>query len=227
MGHIFRSENKKNEDLDSLLLYVLMGTVIGARLFHVIFYDPVYYFNHPLSIIKVWEGGLASHGGGIGIIVGIYLFKRVRPDYSFLWIVDNLTIPVIFGAALIRIGNFFNSEIIGVPSNYPWSVIFSRIDSIPRHPSQLYESFLYLMIFLLMTLIYAKTTIKSRSGALTGIFLTLVFTGRILLEFLKSNQESYNTFVMFNTGQLLSIPMIIVGILLLLRTLKKVPNESL
>ena len=222
MGHIFESEGKNNEDLDPLLIHIMLGTIIGAKLFHVIFYNPVYYLNHPLSIIKVWEGGLASHGGGIGIIVGIYFFKRRREGYSFLWITDRLSIPVILGGTLIRTGNFFNSEIVGHPSNYPWSVIFSRIDNIPRHPSQLYESLLYLTIFLLLFFLYRKTTMKNLNGVFTGIFLTLVFTGRFFLEFLKMKQESYDTFIALNTGQLLSLPFIIVGIILILKGQKEV-----
>lgn len=217
---IFEKENKSLNDLDSLFFISILGTIIGARLFHVIFYEPFYYLNNPVSVLKVWEGGLASHGGGIGIVTGLYLFIRNRPDYSFLWLTDILTIPVVFGGALIRIGNFFNSEIVGMASSAPWAIIFKRIDNIPRHPSQLYESLLYFITSIFLLFLYKKTNSIERRGLLTGVFLVVVFTGRIFLEFFKMKQESYNTLSPFNTGQLLSIPMIIAGIILLIKAFR-------
>ncbi|MCP3925951.1 MAG: prolipoprotein diacylglyceryl transferase [Desulfobacterales bacterium] len=221
MRDVFVKEKKNIKDLENLFIYIVFGTIIGARLAHCIFYEPLYTLKDPLSILRIWEGGLASHGGGIGIVIGIYIFKRRRDDYSFLWITDNLTIPVAFGGILIRLGNFFNSEIVGLRSEYPWSIVFKRIDDFPRHPSQLYESLLYFIIFIIIGIIYKKTEFRKKEGILTGLLLLMIFSGRFVLEFLKMKQESYDSILVFNTGQLLSIPVMIIGIVLIIYRIRK------
>jgi len=140
MGRIYRREGQDERELDPLSLYAVLGVVIGARLGHVLFYDPGFYFTHPLEILKVWKGGLASHGAGIGLFIALYLFTRRYPTHSYLWLLDRLTLPAALGGAFIRLGNFFNSEILGKPTGADWGIIFERVDSIPRNPVQLYES---------------------------------------------------------------------------------------
>ena len=141
------------ESLDDLLMYSVLGIVVGARLAHCLFYDPSYYFSHPLKILAIWEGGLASHGGGLGVIIAGYFYQR-KYKMSFIWLLDRLAISTALFGFFVRMGNFVNSEIIGIPTNVPWAVVFSRIDNLPRHPAQLYESLSYLTIFCLLFAAY-------------------------------------------------------------------------
>jgi len=220
MQRIFRREGKPAGDLDALLLYMMAGTLIGARLGHVLFYDPVYYLSHPIEIIKIWKGGLASHGGGIGIFIALYLYVRNRPDQSYFWLLDRMVIPTALAGALIRTGNLFNSEIIGVPASVPWAVVFARVDPLPRHPAQLYEAVAYALIFLLLLGLYRLRQGNVRAGLLLGIFLTAVFTARFIVEFFKVRQAAYGPELTMSVGQWLSVPMIIIGAVLLLRKKK-------
>ncbi len=220
MQWIFKRENKSTDDLDALLWYLIIGVIVGARLGHVVFYDPEFYFSHPLKILKIWEGGLASHGGAIGALIGLYLFKRTR-EYSYLWLLDRLAIPTALLAAFIRTGNLFNSEIIGIKTSVPWAIIFERVDSVARHPAQVYEATSYLFIFIVLLTLYKKSNIKQKSGMLFGILLSFVFIARFLIEFVKSKQEAYNSELWLNTGQLLSIPFILVGLLLIIFSIRK------
>ena len=221
MTQIYISEKKPVGDLTSLMNHMIIGTVAGARLAHCLFYDPVYYFNHPLSIIKIWEGGLASHGGAVGIILGLWIYSRKKKDQPFLWLLDRIALAAVPGGALIRIGNFFNSEIYGYHSTLPWAVIFRRIDLLPRHPSQLYESFVCLIGFFILAVLYRKYKNKYSAGLLSGVFLTFIFSTRFLLEFLKEPQAAYTTDLALNTGQIVSIPFLITGLILICRTLNK------
>jgi len=219
MQYIFKRENKPVETIDSLLIYMVLGTVIGARLGHVFFYDPGYYLSHPLEIVMVWKGGLASHGAGIGILTATYLFCK-KHGFNFLWSVDRLVIPIALSGAFIRLGNFFNSEILGIPANVPWAVIFSRIDMTPRHPVQLYESFCYALIFIVLFIIYRKNTFKPRPGLLFGTFLVLVFSVRLTLEAFKSKQEAFEPAMALSMGQWLSLPFLLVGVFFIVRAIK-------
>jgi prolipoprotein diacylglyceryl transferase len=126
MFHIFKKEGKKERQVEILTLYMVVATIIGARLGHVLFYEPARYLSNPLDILKVWEGGLASHGGAAGILIALYLFSRKYKDISYLWILDRIVIVVAITAVLIRIGNFMNSEIIGVPTDKAYGVVFGR-----------------------------------------------------------------------------------------------------
>ncbi len=220
MHWIYSREDKDVEQLDRLLWYLAIGTIVGARLAHCLFYDPAYYFSHPWKILAIWEGGLASHGANIGILLGLYFYQRKTTD-TYLWLVDRVAVACALGASFIRIGNFFNSEILGVPTDVPWAVIFARVDYIPRHPVQLYESFCYLLIYFLLLVVYKKTAGKVRDGLLFGIFTSTVFFARFFLEFIKTRQASYNSELWLSTGQMLSIPFFLVGVFFIFRALRK------
>ncbi len=214
---IYKREHKPLEDLDTLLVYMLLGTIIGARLGHCIFYDPGYYFSQPVRILKVWEGGLASHGAAIGILLALYLYARKRPDQPFLWLVDRMVIAVAIGGSFIRLGNFFNSEIIGRPAHVPWAVVFDRVDAIPRHPTQIYEALAYLLIFVYLLYKYKRQGAKTPHGQLFGLFLILVFGFRFFVEFFKEYQEPFEAHLPLDMGQILSIPLVLLGIYYLAR----------
>ena len=215
MTWIYRREGKDEASLDDMLWYIGLGTLIGARVGHCLFYDPSYYFNNPLKIIAIWEGGLASHGAIIGILSALYLFQRKHAE-NYLWFLDRAGIAGSLGASFVRMGNFFNSEIVGVPTSVPWAVIFSRLDFLPRHPVQLYESISYLGVFILLVLFYRKKAADLREGVIFSAFLIGIFLARFLLEFLKTKQEAYTNELWFSTGQLLSLPFILAGILFIL-----------
>ena len=219
---IFKRENRSEHDLNDLVWYMILGTVIGARLGHCFFYNPDYYLAHPLEIIQVWKGGLASHGAAIGILTALYLFVSKKKNFSFLWIVDRIVITVALSGFFIRMGNLFNSEIIGKPTNGKWGVIFVSVDNIPRHPAQFYESVAYLLIFIFLLSLYFKLNAKFKNGLLTGLFLILIFGFRFFVEFFKEIQSMFEQSMFLNMGQLLSIPFVILGIFLLIRKDKKI-----
>jgi len=220
MTWVFKKENRPQTDLEQLSVYMIFGTVIGARLGHCLFYNPVYYLSNPIEIIKVWEGGLASHGAAIGIIVAIYLFSNKKKNYSMLWVLDRVVIVVALAGTFIRLGNLFNSEIIGKPSEVAWAFIFYAIDDLPRHPTQLYESIAYFIIFIILWFVYYKGFEKNESGLLFGLFLILVFSFRFFVEFLKENQTGFEAGMALNMGQLLSIPFVIIGLIFINRSFK-------
>ncbi len=211
MQWVYRREGKNVEQLDDLLWYMAIGTIVGARLGHTLFYDPGYYLSHPMKILAIWEGGVASHGASIGIILSLYLFSRKFKE-NFLWLLDRVAMASMAAASLIRIGNFFNSEIVGVPTHVPWAIIFTRVDSLPRHPVQLYESASYALIFGVLVLIYRQISDKKIHGFLFGIFCILAFSARFVLEFFKTRQASYNHDFWLTTGQILSIPFFLIGV---------------
>ena len=168
----------------------MVGTVVGARLGHCLLYEPEYYLRHPLEILAVWRGGLASHGGVLGIALAVWLFAR-RTGREVLWLLDRVAVAAPAAAACIRVGNFFNSEIVGRPSSVPWAVVFARVDPLPRHPAMLYEAAAYLVIFAAMVWLERHTELRDRAGALTGMVLVLVFAFRFAIEFLKEPQEAF------------------------------------
>jgi phosphatidylglycerol:prolipoprotein diacylglycerol transferase len=223
---VYKRENKPKEALDPLLIYMLLGTVIGARLGHCLFYDASYYLSHPIKIFKVWEGGLASHGAAIGILLSLYLFSRKHPEQPFLWLVDRIVITVALAGSFIRLGNLFNSEIIGKPADVPWSFVFERVDNIPRHPTQIYESVAYFIIFVILFRIYKKYGSATPRGYLLGLFLVLVFGFRFFVEFLKENQVAFESGMALNMGQILSIPAVIGGMILIYYSLKSKNIEN-
>jgi phosphatidylglycerol:prolipoprotein diacylglycerol transferase len=211
------AEGKPTEALDSLLVHLVLGTTIGARLGHCLFYDPAYYLSRPLEILKIWEGGLASHGGVAGVIFATWLFLRKNPEFNLFWLYDRLAIFTAMTGGFIRIGNLMNSEILGKPTDGSWGVVFQRVDQIPRHPAMIYESLSYFAIFALSYGIYLKKRAKMPSGFLFGLILSLIFTARFFLEFFKENQSSFENEMAVNMGQLLSLPFVAIGIYLMLR----------
>ena len=220
MTWVFKKEGRPRTDLEQLSVYMIFGTVIGARLGHCLFYNPEYYLSNPIEILKVWEGGLASHGAAIGILTAIYLFSSKKRNYPMIWTLDRIVIVVALSGTFIRLGNLFNSEIIGKPTDVSWGFIFTAVDDIPRHPAQLYESIAYFIIFLILLFIYYKGIEKKKSGLLFGIFLVLVFTFRFFVEFLKENQSGFEEAMILNMGQLLSIPFVIAGIIFITKPFK-------
>lgn len=218
----FERAGGSREEASRLLSYVVVGTVVGARLGHCLLYQPGYYLSHPLEILMVWRGGLASHGGVLGIALAVWLFAR-RTGRDVLWLLDRVAVAAPVAAACIRIGNFFNSEIVGRPSDGPWAVVFARLDSVPRHPAMLYEAAGYLMIFAAMIWLERHTELRERPGALTGIVLVLVFSFRFAIEFLKEPQETFEAALPLDMGQLLSIPAVLLGAWLL-RVAKRRPR---
>lgn len=218
---IFNKENRSEKDLNDLVWYMVGGTVIGARLGHCLFYNPDYYLSHPIEILLVWKGGLASHGAAIGILFSIYWYIKKRKNFSFLWLMDRIVITVALAGFFIRMGNLFNSEIYGMPTNVPWAFVFAAVDGQPRHPTQIYEALAYLFVFIILYVIYIRSFAKIKEGFLFGLFLILVFGFRFAIEFLKENQSLFEEKMLINMGQLLSIPLIILGIYILLRKDKK------
>lgn len=216
MKRIYVREGLDVESLDNLLIYCVIGIVVGARLAHVLFYDPSYYFAHPAKILAIWEGGLASHGGGLGAILALYYYHR-KMKLPFLFLLDRLAIATAIFGFFVRIANFVNSEILGVPSDKPWAIVFERVDMLPRHPAQLYEALAYLSIFIALWAIYKTTEMKQKQGALFGLFLVWVFSARFAIEFVKVKQAAYAQDWTMSAGQMLSIPFLLVGVFLLVK----------
>jgi phosphatidylglycerol---prolipoprotein diacylglyceryl transferase len=218
MQAIYKREGKPVAHLDTLLWYVILGTVIGARLGHCLFYEPAYYLSNPIEILKIWEGGLASHGGTVGVLVALWLYSRRHPQEPLGWLADRLTIPTALTATLIRLGNLFNSEIYGKITTLPWAFVFERVDPHPRHPTQLYEASAYLLLFGVLLYLYRRhLPFWQKPYRPLGLFLLWVFGWRILIEFVKEPQASFEETLPLHMGQLLSIPFIALGLYFLFR----------
>ena len=228
MTKIFAKEKKSEKDLNDLLWYVLIGTVVGARLGHCLFYNPEYYLSNPLEIFMTWKGGLASHGAAIGITIAIIMYSKKKSGQSFLWVYDRVVITVALAGFFIRMGNLMNSEIIGSVTDVPWAFKFVNAyvsdPMLPRHPAQLYEALSYLSIFVLLFSIYQKSYKKIKEGYIFGLFLTLIFSARFIIEFFKENQSAFEQGMTLNMGQLLSIPLILWGLYLLFLNNKSIKS---
>ena len=214
LAWMYKHEGKSSENIDTLFFYVIVGAVVGARLAHCFLYEPTYFLEHPSEIIAVWKGGLASHGGVVGFLLSVWLYSRKYSE-SYAWILSRLSISAALTGSAIRFGNFMNSEIVGTPTDVPWAVIFQRLDNLPRHPVQLYESFIYFLIFILLFTIYRKVKPTFATKVLPALFFLTIFTARFFLEFIKTKQASYETGLL-STGQMLSLPFIALGIGLLI-----------
>ncbi|HRP38110.1 MAG: prolipoprotein diacylglyceryl transferase [Chitinophagales bacterium] len=206
-----KREGKDPEKMADLMIYVFSAALIGARLAQAIFYEPELYLQNPVEIFKVWKGGLASHGGVVGVFVGMWIFSKKFPDYGYLWLMERTAITAMIAGILIRFGNLMNSEIVGKVTDVSWAFIFERVDELPRHPTVLYEAIAYLLIFIFQLLLYRK--IKNLlPGIYLSVFLTVVFSTRLLLEFTKQ-PESSGVFGLSNT-QTLSLPLIAAGLIM-------------
>jgi len=221
---IFKKESKDTKPLDNFLIYAIVGAVVGARLMHCFAYEPEFYLSHPLEILKVYKGGLASHGGMLGVIVAIYLFCK-KYNLSFMWMLSRVTIPGAITAAFVRFGNLFNSEILGLPSDKPWAIVFARIDMIPRHPVQLYEAFSYLLLVAILLYIYKKVSPIFATKILPAVFLTYMFSVRFLLEYTKTRQADYQWDLPLTTGQALSLPFILIGVVWMVIALRSAKRQ--
>ncbi len=216
--YFFKREGVKLELLDPLLYTLLLATIIGARLGHCIFYQPEYYFGSVqgfLEIFMPWKGGLASHGGTIALLVAIWIFSRKygkSNGFDYVWLLDHLAVAVAFAATFIRLGNLFNSEIYGNVTQLPWGVIYSlRGETLPKHPTQIYEALSYLILGLSLFSLYRFRLEKLYRGTLVGIFLIVCFGMRFVIEFVKEPQVGFEENMFLNMGQLLSIPFVCIG----------------
>lgn len=226
MYYIFKKEGRPAKDVDSLTVYIILATLIGARLGHFLFYDPSVFITDPLQILLPPYAGLASHGGAIGILIGLGLFCR-KHKYNYLWMVDRLVIVVCITGGFIRLGNLLNSEIIGTPATVPWAFIFTHVDNVPRHPAQLYEAIYCFLLFTLLFFIWKRKRTTMRNGFIFGIFLVVLWSLRFIDEFFKISQERFEDTLPLNMGQILSIPFIIIGIIILIRTSKPKPTPKM
>jgi prolipoprotein diacylglyceryl transferase len=222
----FKKEGQNLELLDKLTIYMALGTIIGARLGHCLFYEPDYYLKNPVEILKIWQGGLASHGAVVGNLLALWLFVR-KYKKPFIWLVDRIVVVVALAGALIRLGNLMNSEIYGIETALPWGFVFIKnLEVVPKHPTQIYEALTYFLIFVLLIWLYFKNEGKPRPGIFFSLFLILVFGMRILIEFIKEDQVAFEAGMALNMGQWLSIPLVILGaVLLWFFARKPVPGE--
>jgi prolipoprotein diacylglyceryl transferase len=214
--YIFKQEGKPERDVETLTVFMVLSTIIGARLGHCLFYEPEYYLANPIKILKIWEGGLASHGATIGILFALWLYARKKKDQSYLWVVDRIVITVALAGGLIRLGNLMNSEIIGKPTDVPWAFVFTAVDQQPRHPAQLYEAISCFILFGFLFWLWSRRKARTPEGSLLGIFLIYIFGLRFAYEFLKENQVDFENNMALNMGQWLSIPAVLGGIFVLL-----------
>jgi len=226
MKKIYKNEGQSDEKLDGLFMYSVLGIMIGARLGHVVFYQSELFREDFLSVFLPFRfsggfeftgfRGLASHGAAIGMIISMYIYNNKILKKSVLWILDRVVIASALGAVFIRVGNFFNSEMIGKPSEegFPLAVIFRQLDIIPRHPGQLYEAFGYVFVFLTLFFLYWKTKKSMQTGFLFGLFLVLLMSVRVIIEQFKIAQiDSREDWILgLNTGQVLSIPFVLCGL---------------
>ncbi len=254
VSRVMRKEGHKQEVIDKLAISVIIGVVVGLRLGHCLFYNPVYYFSHPLEILYVWEGGLASHGGAVGILLAVWLYaKKIKMHY--LSLLDRIVLIVPLAGGMVRLGNLMNSEIFGVQTTVPWAFKFmkNREDLmpafnasggkcnvadincladywIPRHPTQLYEAIFYLIMFVVFYFIFKKFIAKWKEGTFLGWFLIVLFAFRYIIEFTKVDQVEFEGWTdAIRMGQLLSIPFILLGLLFLARGygwFKKKPENT-
>lgn len=229
---IFKREGAPDLWIDKLFIYSIVATVVGARLGHCLFYEPAFYLANPIEILKVWNGGLASHGGTIALVIAVILFARKYTKISALWTFDRFVIPIAFVGACIRIGNLMNHEIYGHATGSSWGFRFisnigawkmgaDPIFTVPVHPTAIYEALCYLVTFVILLYLYYKTEAPNRPGLIFGLFLIGIFASRFFIEFVKENQEAFEDTMLFNMGQLLSIPFVLAGVYFLVRALIK------
>jgi prolipoprotein diacylglyceryl transferase len=241
---IFKHEKHPESWVDKLFIYTVLGTIVGARLGHCFFYEwkemaePVtflgisfkygnHYLTHPWELLYIWRGGLASHGGAIGILIAMYFYNKNVSKKGYIWIFDRLVIGVALAGAAIRLGNLMNSEIYGTATTLPWGFIFVRDGQTePMHPTQIYEMIYCLVTFAVTYWLYYKKEAYKKTGLIFGVFLLGIFGTRFLLEFIKLNQEAFESGMILNMGQILSVPFIIWGIWLIMNSNKAVAVKA-
>lgn len=223
MHRIYREQKLSDEKFEPLFMYCFIGILAGARLGHCLFYEPGYFLSHPIEMFLPihhtadggWKftgyEGLASHGGTIGMMIALCIYSR-RQKINIMHVLDNIGIVTPICACCIRLGNLMNSEIIGRPTDVPWAFIFERVDTLPRHPGQLYEAICYACFFFVGWILYRKFPKKVGTGFFFGLCLVLIFTSRILIEYTKENQVDFESGMFLNMGQLLSIPFVLLGL---------------
>lgn len=232
MDRMYRHEQLNVKWLDSLFIYVVVAMVVGARLGHCLFYEWDLYSQHPIEILKIWKGGLASHGGAIGILIAIWIYSRRVTHRSMLFTLDRLVVPVALVAAFIRTGNLMNHEIYGHETSLPWGFRFIEnlpewmagappVFSTPSHPTQIYEALCYLLLFGLLLYMYWRRNAEEREGLIFGTFLIGTFLSRFLIEFIKNDQVAFEASMSLNMGQWLSIPFVIGGVWLVVRAMQR------
>lgn len=237
LGKMWKHEGLSEQSFYSLAVYVFLGTVIGARLGYCLFYQPEYYLANPIEILKTWEGGLASHGGVIGIMIAIWIYSKKVSHKPMMWAFDRLCVPTGLVAAMIRMGNLMNHEIYGHATDLPWAFRFIEninqwragaepIFSAPSHPTQLYEALAYLITFAVCMWLYWKRDAYKRQGLIFGVAMVMIFTARFFIEFVKNDQVDFEGAMMLNMGQWLSIPFIIVGLVSIIYSLRQPAKEG-
>lgn len=228
ISRIFKKEGVPAQNADKLLIYMALGSVIGARLGHCFFYDFNYFINNPIEIFKIWQGGLASHGGAIGILIALYFYQKKVGVISYVWLLDRLVIPIALGAFFIRMGNLMNSEIYGYETSLPWGFIFVRAgETVAKHPTQFYEGIPYLLLFLLLGWLYLKKRPILPPAFLLSLFAIVMFSVRFLVEFVKLDQSPFEAGMVLNMGQILSLPILIAGIVVMIWTVRQPPQADL
>lgn len=228
VARMFRHEGAPERWLGLLLMWTVAGTIVGARLGHVFFYEWDLFSQNPIKILYVWEGGLASHGGAIGVILGVILFSIVTTKRSPLWTFDRLVVPIALVGGLIRLGNLMNSEIFGHATTLPWGFRFVNSPEWQAlyagqacHPTQIYETICYFALFALLMWMYWRKNAEERPGLIFGVFLIGIFTPRFFIEFIKNPQEAFEQSMALNMGQWLSIPFIIAGLSLIIYAMRR------
>ncbi|MBR6142542.1 MAG: prolipoprotein diacylglyceryl transferase [Bacteroidaceae bacterium] len=223
MHRLYRQQKISEEKFEPMFMYCFLGILIGARLGHCLFYEPGYYLSHPLEMVlpmrnvpgQGWKftgyEGLASHGGTLGLMIALWLYAK-HVGLKFLHVLDNVAIVTPICACAIRLGNLMNSEIIGKQTDVPWAFIFERVDMLPRHPGQLYEALCYAIFFGIHWFFYRRYPQKVGTGFFFGLCLFLIFLSRIFIEYTKENQEAFEDGMLFNMGQLLSVPFVVIGL---------------
>lgn len=238
---IFEKEKRPQEWFDSLFIYMMLGIILGARLGHCLFYEPAYYLANPLEILKIWEGGLASHGGVAGIIIAVWFYSKKVTKKSMIWTFDRVIVPTGFTSAMIRLGNLMNHEIYGGPTSQPWGFRFIEninawkagappMFSEPSHPTQIYEALIYFLVFAVTMYLFWKTDAKKKQGLLIGIAMIMIFLSRFFIEYLKNVQVASEIAMRESTGlilgQWLSIPFVVWGIWLVWNAFRKSKEDN-
>jgi phosphatidylglycerol---prolipoprotein diacylglyceryl transferase len=246
MKKLFKKEGIPETHLEKLLMYIVIATIVGARLGHVIFYGQWWnegegllqtrgYFSNPIDIFKVWEGGLASHGAAVAIFLALLIYTKYVSKKSLIWILDRVAAPIAVACCFIRLGNLVNHEIVGDPTTLPWGFIFNNEEEanliegvhVARHPAQLYEAICYILLFFFLYFLVFKKKMLDQPGKVFGLFLVILFTCRFFIEFIKEGQTERDFTMAINTGQMLSIPFVLAGLICIFYPFKKQINETL